>query len=201
MKIHGKIEQSAVNGPGERAVIWFQGCTLGCADCWNPETHRTDAGEEWSPRNLADWILSLEGITGVTFSGGEPVQQIEDLAALLDILKRESNLSLGMYTGYTQHELDTGRFISCPGDMEYSNRVRKSRAWASVRMKLDWVKFGRYNRSKPVNKPLVTSKNQELVMTSGRHTLEAFPPQAVEDHIDDKGFVFITGFPVDRKVA
>ena len=39
MLIHGFVSASRVNGPGLRAVIYFQGCTLGCRDCWNPDSH------------------------------------------------------------------------------------------------------------------------------------------------------------------
>ena len=47
MLIHSFVSGSRVNGPGLRAVVYFQGCTLGCRDCWNPETHAF-AGKERS---------------------------------------------------------------------------------------------------------------------------------------------------------
>ena len=34
MLIHGFVAHSRVNGPGMRAVVYFQGCNLGCAGCW-----------------------------------------------------------------------------------------------------------------------------------------------------------------------
>ncbi|MGH9631192.1 MAG: 4Fe-4S cluster-binding domain-containing protein [Bryobacteraceae bacterium] len=39
MLIHGFVAHSLVNGPGVRAVVYLQGCNLGCASCWNPATH------------------------------------------------------------------------------------------------------------------------------------------------------------------
>jgi len=36
---------SLVNGPGKRAVVWVQGCTLGCPGCFNPQTHSVAAGK------------------------------------------------------------------------------------------------------------------------------------------------------------
>ena len=39
MLIHGFVAHSQVNGPGVRAVVFFQGCNLSCAGCWNPATH------------------------------------------------------------------------------------------------------------------------------------------------------------------
>src|SRR5881296_972068 len=45
MLIHGVVMGSRVNGPGLRAVVYFQGCKLGCRNCWNPTTH-TFTGDE-----------------------------------------------------------------------------------------------------------------------------------------------------------
>jgi anaerobic ribonucleoside-triphosphate reductase activating protein len=39
MLLHALIPASRANGPGQRAVVFFQGCTVGCAGCWNPRTH------------------------------------------------------------------------------------------------------------------------------------------------------------------
>jgi len=39
MLLHALIPASRANGPGLRAVVFFQGCTLRCPGCWNPETH------------------------------------------------------------------------------------------------------------------------------------------------------------------
>lgn len=32
MLVHARIDSSQVNGPGNRAVLWFQGCSLNCPD-------------------------------------------------------------------------------------------------------------------------------------------------------------------------
>ena len=47
MLIHGLVNGSRANGPGLRAVVYFQGCTVGCRFCWNKETHAF-SGEERS---------------------------------------------------------------------------------------------------------------------------------------------------------
>jgi len=39
MLIHAIISASRANGPDLRAVVFFQGCTLGCRGCWNPTSH------------------------------------------------------------------------------------------------------------------------------------------------------------------
>ncbi len=198
MRIHAIKECSAVNGPGSRAVVWFQGCTgmgtagkwKGCTGCWNPETHNPAAGDLYSGHHLADHLAGLDDIEGVTFSGGEPMQQS---MALLDLITglhyRRPDFSFGMYTGYTRRELEAGMYPN-----------RGTDVWPFVRELLDFAVMGRYNQLQPVDQPLVTSGNQQLVLFSDRYTTADFPPQQVEYEIGPEGLVTITGFPVGRSV-
>ena len=39
MFVHGFVPDSRANGPGRRAVLWFQGSQLNRPGCWNPESH------------------------------------------------------------------------------------------------------------------------------------------------------------------
>src|SRR5947207_15612856 len=98
MLIHGFVRGNWVNGPGLRAVVYLQGCTLGCRNCWNPETH-TFAGKERSIAEIADLVVSAHqerALEGVTLSGGEPMQQADALLALIESLRdRLPGLSLG----------------------------------------------------------------------------------------------------------
>src|SRR5437870_2170076 len=108
MLIHGFVSGSRVNGPGLRAVVYFQGCTLHCQNCWNPGTH-TFIGEERSVAEVTNWVASAHqerALEGVTFSGGEPMQQCAALVALMESLRyRVTRLSFGMYSGYSEREL------------------------------------------------------------------------------------------------
>ena len=113
MLIRAIVPGSRVNGPGVRVLIYFQGCTLACRSCWNPETHRF-AGEEQSIEAVTAIVLSAHQerpFDGVTFSGGEPMQQACDLLALIEsIHNRLPALSFGMYSGYSEQELASGRY-------------------------------------------------------------------------------------------
>ena len=40
MLLHAFVPASRANGPGLRAVVYFQGCSLHCEKCWNPTTHK-----------------------------------------------------------------------------------------------------------------------------------------------------------------
>jgi pyruvate-formate lyase-activating enzyme len=44
---------SRANGPGLRAVVWFQGCTRACPGCFNPATHDPRGGDECETHPLS----------------------------------------------------------------------------------------------------------------------------------------------------
>jgi anaerobic ribonucleoside-triphosphate reductase activating protein len=177
-----------------RAVIYFQGCTLGCRDCWNPESH-TFAGEERTSAEVANWVVSAHEerlLDGVTFSGGEPMQQADALLGLMKLLRaRIPGLSFGMYSGYSEPELSSGLYW-CRSNL---TQRAKQEIWRSIRTHLDFGVLGRYARSHPSTLALRTSTNQKLTLFSERFKERNFEPQEVEIHIDTQGFVQVTGFP------
>jgi anaerobic ribonucleoside-triphosphate reductase activating protein len=71
LRIHDFLPASRANGPGWRAVIWVQGCSLNCPGCFNPETHAPTGGESVPVDALVRRIVALAepSIEGV--SGGE----------------------------------------------------------------------------------------------------------------------------------
>lgn len=91
---------SIVDGEGIRSVIWFQGCSHNCEGCHNPETHDFEAGTERSIEELKQEISELEFQAGVTFSGGDPMMQIEALEELSKCVK-ENGMNVWCYTGFT----------------------------------------------------------------------------------------------------
>lgn len=95
---------SIVDGEGIRSVIWFQGCSHNCFGCHNPETHDFNAGTELSLDEVKSQIDELEFQTGITFSGGDPMMQIEALEELAKYTK-EKGMNVWVYTGYTFEEV------------------------------------------------------------------------------------------------
>jgi anaerobic ribonucleoside-triphosphate reductase activating protein len=194
MVVHGFVSGSRVNGPGLRAVVFFQGCTLGCRDCWNPESH-TFAGEERTSAEVAKWVVSANqerALDGVTFSGGEPMQQADALLALMESLRhRIPGLSFGMYSGYSEPELSSGLY-SCRSKL---TQRAKQDIWQRIQSHLDFAVLGRYVTGHPSTLALRTSTNQKLTLFSERYEERDFEPQEVEIHIDTQGFVQVTGFP------
>ncbi|MBQ7975793.1 MAG: pyruvate formate lyase-activating protein [Clostridia bacterium] len=90
-RINSVFTGSAVDGPGIRSVVFFQGCPLRCVYCHNPETHQLSGGEEIEPDMLFNKISRYANYYGkkggVTFSGGEVLMQPEFLTAMLKLCK------------------------------------------------------------------------------------------------------------------
>ena len=195
MLIHGFVAHSRVNGPGVRSVVYFQGCNLGCESCWNPATHAF-TGLSREVEDVADQIAAAHRtheIDGVTFSGGEPMQQASDLLGLIRLLKHaQPELSVGMYSGYTERELDCGRFWTRYGIAQEARR----RIWEDIKQHLDFAVLGRFVAARPSKLPMRTSANQVLRLFSDRYGEEHFKPLEFEVHIEAQGFVQITGFPL-----
>lgn len=98
------IEKSEIYGHGQRAVIWFSGCTLHCKGCINEYMWDKSAGRNYSVGELVSAVCKLEDITGITLIGGEPLQQGEELVTFAEeILKRK--LDIVLFTGYELNEL------------------------------------------------------------------------------------------------
>mgnify|MGYP002623538516 CR=1 FL=1 len=95
---------SIVDGEGIRSVIWFQGCGHACPECHNPETWDFEAGEVVSLEDLKHQIDELEFQSGVTFSGGDPMYQIDALIELAKYVK-EKGMNVWVYTGFEYDDL------------------------------------------------------------------------------------------------
>jgi anaerobic ribonucleoside-triphosphate reductase activating protein len=96
---------SIVDGPGIRAVVWFQGCPHHCKGCHNPETWANEGGNIMTIDEVVSTIARNPLQTGVTLSGGDPLYQPEACLAMIKGLKASNNYSIWLYTGYTIEQL------------------------------------------------------------------------------------------------
>lgn len=76
VRLAGIAYESLVNGPGIRRVFFAQGCKHNCKGCFNPETHSFDKGIVLEIDKLIKDVLENPMITGVTFSGGDPIDKL-----------------------------------------------------------------------------------------------------------------------------
>ena len=106
IRMCGIEPESIVDGPGFRFVIFVQGCPHHCHGCHNPESWSFDGGYDISVDEVFEQIKERQGLRGVTFSGGEPFEQVP---ALLDLAKlvKGAGLTLMSYTGYKLDELES----------------------------------------------------------------------------------------------
>jgi len=112
-RIHSFETFGAVDGPGIRYVIFFQGCALKCKYCHNRDTWETKAGEEYSVSEIVNNIKNYEEYIkyshgGVTATGGEPLLQQKFLIELFTELK-----TLGFHTA-----LDTSGMFQLTDDVK-----------------------------------------------------------------------------------
>jgi anaerobic ribonucleoside-triphosphate reductase activating protein len=196
MLLHAFIPASRANGPGLRSVVFFQGCTLACRNCFSPHSH-SFSGADVTILAVAEQLLQAHQehrIEGVTFSGGEPMQQAPALLELMQILRqRVPNLSFGMFSGYGELELALGRYWTWGRD---DSEPERRLLWEKIRGHLDFAVLGRFNEAQPCGMPLCTSRSKALRMLSSRYSAKDYGPQSVEVIIHSDGRAEVTGFPI-----
>lgn len=94
-------------GPGDRLVIWTAGCSKHCDGCANPELWSTEGRRSRGPLEIARIINNIaaeNSIGGITVTGGDPLEQPEELLELLRLVSCVTDDIL-VYTGYTLVQL------------------------------------------------------------------------------------------------
>lgn len=100
LNLMGYVDESEVNGPGRRAVVWLQGCSRHCPGCFNPASWSFEINQLVSVEELVEQILANPRNEGVTFSGGEPFAQALGLADVARQVKAQG-LNVMSFTGFT----------------------------------------------------------------------------------------------------
>lgn len=100
------IHDSIVDGEGLRTVIFFAGCPHRCYGCHNPESWNSRGGENYRVENILDIIHEYPD-NDITFSGGDPMMQAEQILPLAKELKQLGK-NIWCYTGYTLEEIIEG---------------------------------------------------------------------------------------------
>lgn len=104
IQIAGTVNDSIVDGPGLRYAVFVQGCSHHCPGCHNPETHDPAGGHEEETENLIAKMKKNPLLSGITLSGGEPMEQPMPCLELAKAA-HASMMNVWCYTGYTWEEL------------------------------------------------------------------------------------------------
>lgn len=99
------VHDTSVDGPGLRTSVYCAGCRHHCPACHNPKTWDFNAGTPVSPRQIWEAILEGSPDSNITFSGGDPLYQVEAFTELAKIIKSESDKTIWCYTGFTFEEI------------------------------------------------------------------------------------------------
>lgn len=145
INVAAEVPRSVANGPGVRYVVWVQGCSFRCKGCFNEELQPFIEKNLVKVEDIAEKIISTDGIEGVTYSGGEPMMQAESLYYLSRILK-DHGLSVLCYSGFTFEELKKM-------DSEYVRKLIEC---------LDVLIDGPYKEEEKANLPWRGSSNQKV---------------------------------------
>lgn len=153
IKVHHFLPRTRVEGPGFRACLWVQGCSLACPGCAVKSSWPKRGGTWKGVDELADRILKEQGLEGVTFVGGEPFDQALALSELAQKL-RYSGLSVITFTGYRLEDLEAR------GQKDVMDLLSLS----------DILIDGPYQRDKPEKmRPWIGSSNQRIHFLTERY--------------------------------
>lgn len=98
------LKETMVDGTGFRTSIYGAGCLHHCPHCHNPQTWDPGLGMEYTVDELFDIIVNEE-FSDVTFSGGDPLFQVEGFTELAKMVKNRTNKTIWCYTGYTYENI------------------------------------------------------------------------------------------------
>lgn len=178
--IYKILENTTVEGPGNRFCIWTQGCKRHCSECWAKETWAFGVGKKYSVEKLFSMIkLQSSLIEGVTFLGGEPFEQAKELAKLSRLIK-SLGLSIVCFTGYTIEEL----------------KEKNDEDINSFLNSIDLLIDGEFEKEKyDLSRPWVGSSNQRYLFLTDFYTPEQIKKykNKIEVRINQNGKVEING--------
>lgn len=157
MRYHDITKDDMKNGDGLRVVLWLAGCEHHCPGCQNPITWDPDDGLEFddtAKKEIFDQ-LDKDYISGITFSGGDPLHpaNVNGVLELIEEIKQKyHDKTIWLYTGYTWEQL----FDS--NNKPYSKR-------GEVVQNVDVIVDGMFVQNLlDVNYPWAGSRNQRVIL-------------------------------------
>jgi anaerobic ribonucleoside-triphosphate reductase activating protein len=119
MNYHNITTDDMNNGEGLRVVLWLSGCNHHCKGCQNTQTWDENSGIKFdiSAKNEIFEELSKDYISGITFSGGDPLHE-NNLEKVLMLVNQIRLLfptkTIWLYTGYTWENIMYSRMPHPP---------------------------------------------------------------------------------------
>lgn len=164
---HNITHDDMNNGDGLRVVLWLSGCSHHCYDCQNPQTWNPNSGipfDESAKQEIFN-ELSKDYISGITFSGGDPLHE-QNLDKVLKLVK-EIRISfpektIWIYTGY-----DFDLLKSKYNEYKYTPFAANADEWLTrweIISNIDVLVDGEYiDEQKDLTLKFRGSKNQHVI--------------------------------------
>ena len=170
--------EDVCNGNGLRVVLWLSGCSHHCYNCQNPQTWNPDSGipfDESAKQEIFN-ELSKDYISGITFSGGDPLHE-NNLDEVLKLVKQIRisfhEKTIWLYTGYklellseeiyngTKQIRTISHFYPIPNKNEFAeNQVKRREIIELCNIVVD----GKYiDEQKDLSLKFRGSKNQRVI--------------------------------------
>jgi len=151
MNYHNITTDDMNNGEGLRVVLWLSGCNHHCKGCQNTQTWDENSGIKFdiSAKNEIFEELSKDYISGITFSGGDPLHEnnLEKVLMLVNQIRLLfPNKTIWLYTGYTWEDIMYSRM---PHPPKYT--AKEFLLWNQrneIVSKIDVLVDGRYEEDK-----------------------------------------------------
>jgi anaerobic ribonucleoside-triphosphate reductase activating protein len=115
MFYHNILHDDMRNGDGLRVVLFVSGCNHKCYNCQNPQTWDCNSGIEFDLAAKEEIFeqLNKDYISGITFSGGDPMHSNnlhEIYSLILEIRNKYPQKTIWLYTGFDFDELKKSNF-------------------------------------------------------------------------------------------
>ncbi|MFN3478629.1 MAG: 4Fe-4S single cluster domain-containing protein [bacterium] len=171
-------------GPGERVGLWLQGCSIQCKNCISKHTWYTSKKHEVKIETLAEKINSFK-TDKITISGGEPLDQAQNLILLLQKIKPTKNDIL-LYTGYT-----------------LKNFIKKNpELWKEIKKLVDVIIDGPFIWGKETNLIWKGSENQKMYILN-KNLLPIYKEYKQQTKkslqiVENDGEFFLVGIPYQK---
>lgn len=185
LRISHYVNETKVLGPFVRSALWVHGCCFDCEGCIAKEMNNGPY-KTVSPSELAEVFLNIEGVEGITISGGEAFLQAEGLAEMIGLIRSKRDYGVIIYTGFTIEAL----------------RAKKDASVDALIELADIIIDGNYVKELDDGQPYRGSSNQRILLISDRYREVAkdyYVPgkRNIEINVTEKN-IYMVGVPSEH---
>ncbi len=178
------LPRSCANGPGNRMVLWVQGCPFRCPGCQNPDFLEFRINQVVTVDYVWQVFQQLPDLAGISFSGGEPFAQAVALAELANLVQ-SAGKTVVCWTGYRLEQLQSGHVRGADRLLQH----------------VDLLIDGLFIQQHLSDNMLRGSHNQELHFLSGRITEADLKNIPRQEWIINDTLLTYTGFPIQGEAV